>query len=88
MELILSQPLNLVLGDFCSSPYHCFERRYVQPVTTAQTAIPPTPAGAQRPKSHHDLMVGISSKIGDMLLPLHAQSKQHPRGSSPCCLGA
>lgn len=49
------QRLNVLLGDFCSSPYHCFERRHIQLITAAQSAILPTPAGAQRPKSHHEV---------------------------------
>lgn len=88
MELILPHALGLDLGDFYPSLHHCFERRHVQLVTTAQTAVPPTPAAAQGPKPHHEVMVGISSKTRDVLLPLYAQSKHHPQGSSPCCPGA
>lgn len=81
MELILPQPLNLVLRDSCPSLYQSFERTDVQPVTAAQTAIPPTPAGAQRPKPHHG---GDKQKAGEVLLLLHAQSKQQSQSSRPC----
>lgn len=64
------QPLNLVLGEFYSFPYHCFERRHVQPITAVQTAIPPTLAGAQRPKPHHEVWWGEVARL-EMCFCLH-----------------
>lgn len=63
MELILSQPLNLVLRDSCPPWHHSFERINDQSRTAAQTAIPPTPAGAQRHKPHHEVMVRINTRL-------------------------
>lgn len=73
MEMILSQPLNLVLRD--SYPPHChsFERMDVQALTAAQTAIPPTPAGAHRPTPHHEVMVRISRRLDMCFCFSHTQ---------------
>lgn len=87
MELILPQPLNIVLKDSCPSLYHSFEMVDVQPPTAAQTAIPPTPA-AQRPKPHHEVNGEDKQKAGEVLLLFTAQSKQQGQSSKPCFQGA